>query len=54
MGRRGRRRIDGELRREVIRLAARGHTYREILDRVDTSMGAITVMLKQWGGVTPF
>ncbi len=47
-----RRRIDGELRREVIRLAARGHTYREILDRVDTSMGAITIMLRQWGGVT--
>jgi len=52
MGRRRPRRIDGELRREVIRLAARGHTYREILDRVDTSMGAITVMLRQWGGVT--
>jgi IS30 family transposase len=45
-------RMDGELRREVIRLAAGGHTYREILDRVDTSMGAITVMLGQWGGVT--
>ena len=51
MGRRPRR-IDGELRREVIRLASRGHTYREILDRVDTSMGAITIMLKHWGGVT--
>jgi IS30 family transposase len=47
-----RRRIDGGLRREVIRLAARGHTYREILDVVDTSMGAITIVLKQWGGVT--
>ena len=52
MGRRRPRRIDGELRREVIRLASRGHTYREILDRVDTSMGAITIVLKQWGGVT--
>ena len=51
MGRKPRR-IDGELRREVIRLAARGRTYREILDRVDTSMGAITIMLKQWGGVS--
>lgn len=49
---RKRRRIDGELRREVIRLASRGATYREILDVVDTSMGAITVVLKQWGGVT--
>jgi len=52
MGRRRPRRIDGELRREVIRLAARGFTYREILDRVDTSMGAITIVLRQWGGVT--
>jgi len=47
-----RRRIDGELRREVIRLAAKGATYRDILGVVDTSMGAITIMLKQWGGVT--
>lgn len=52
MGRRSPRRIDGELRREVIRLAAKGATYREILDRVDTSMGAITIVFKQWGGVT--
>ena len=50
--RRKRRRIDNELRREVIRRAARGATYREILDEVDTSMGAITVVFKQWGGVT--
>jgi IS30 family transposase len=49
---RKRRRIDGELRREVIRLAAKGATYREILEVVDTSMGAITIVLKQWGGVT--
>lgn len=46
------RRIDGELRREVIRLAARGATYREILDEVDTSVGAITIVLKRWGGVS--
>jgi len=46
------RRIDGELRREVIRLAAGGATYREILEEVDTSMGAITIVFKQWGGVT--
>jgi transposase, IS30 family len=50
--RRNPRRIDGELRREVIRLAAKGATYREILDEVDTSMGAITIVFKQWGGVT--
>ncbi|MFV1963670.1 MAG: IS30 family transposase, partial [Acidimicrobiia bacterium] len=52
MGFRRPRRIDGELRREVIRLAADGATYRDILEVVDTSMGAITIMLKQWGGVT--
>lgn len=51
MGRRPRR-IDGELRREVIRMAARGHTYQEILDRVDTSMGAIAKVWKHWGGVS--
>jgi len=47
-----RRRIDGGLRSEVIRLAAGGATYRDILEVVDTSMGAITIVLKQWGGVT--
>ncbi len=52
MGFRIPRRIDGELRREVIRLAAKGATYRDILEVVDTSMGAITIVLKQWGGVT--
>ena len=51
MGRKPRR-IDGGLRREVIRRAARGATYREILEEVDTSMGAITIVLKQWGGVS--
>lgn len=49
---RRRRRIDGVLRREVIRLAAQGFTYREILARVDVSMGGITIVLRQWGGVT--
>ena len=52
MGRRSPRRIDGDLRRVVIRLAARGLTYRENLGRVGTSMGAITIMFKQWGGVS--
>lgn len=52
MGRRKPRRIDGELRREVIRLAAGGLTYQQILDRVDTSMGAIAIVLKHWGGVS--
>jgi len=52
MGLRRPRRIDGELRREVTRLASKGATYRDILGVVDTSMGAITIVLKQWGGVT--
>lgn len=51
-GGRKRRRIDGELRRAVIKLAAEGATYREILDEVDTSVGAITIIFRQWGGVT--
>ena len=52
MGKRKRRYIDSELRREVISRAARGYTYRQILDEVDTSAGAITIMFRQWGGVT--
>jgi IS30 family transposase len=49
---RRRRRIGGVLRGEVVRLAARGFTYREILERVDTSMGAIMLVLRDWGGVS--
>jgi IS30 family transposase len=49
---RSRRRIDNGLRREVIRLASAGATYRDILEVLDTSMGAITIVLKRWGGVT--
>lgn len=49
---RPRRRIDDELRREVIKLASEGATYRDILDEVVTSTGAISVIFKQWGGVT--
>jgi transposase, IS30 family len=44
--------MDPDLKRQVIRLAAKGATYREILGRVDTSMGAISLVLRQWGGVT--
>ena len=49
---RRRRWIDGELRRDVIRLASRGATYREIVGHVNTSMGTITTILRDWGGVT--
>jgi transposase, IS30 family len=46
------RRLDRDLRRQIVRLAAKGATYREILEQVDTSMGAITIVLRDWGGVT--
>lgn len=45
------RRITPEKRREIIRLAARGATYREILAQVDTSFGGIRLVLKPLGGV---
>ncbi len=51
MGRR-RRRVDRDLKRQIIRLAAKGATYREILEQVDTSTGAIAIVFRQWGGVT--
>lgn len=49
---RRRRWIDGDLRRDVIRLASKGATYREIVEHVNTSMGTITTILRDWGGVT--
>jgi IS30 family transposase len=52
MTRRQWRRLDRELRRKIVRLAAQGATYREILDQVDTSSGAIRIALRDWGGVT--
>ena len=52
MERRRWRRLDRELKHKIIRLAAKGATYREILDQVDTSSGAITIALRDWGGVT--
>jgi IS30 family transposase len=35
----------------VIRLAAKGRTYREIIDEVGVSMGMVTVITKPFGGV---
>nr|MDQ3643237.1 helix-turn-helix domain-containing protein [Actinomycetota bacterium] len=52
MEKRQRRPIDRDLKRQVIRLAAKGATYREILAQVDTSTGAIAIVLRDWGGVT--
>jgi IS30 family transposase len=51
MGRR-QRKLDRDLKRSIIRLRGKGATYREILEQVDTSMGAITIALREWGGVT--
>jgi IS30 family transposase len=51
MGRRRYWRLDDGLRREVIRLAAKGSTYREILEAVDVSVGTVTRVLQPLGGV---
>jgi IS30 family transposase len=45
------RRITPELRREVMRLAAQGLTYSQILSRVDMSMGGVGIVLRPLGGV---
>ena len=51
MGRRRWHRMPPEVRREVMRLAAKGHTYQEIRERVDISEGGITCVLRPLGGV---
>jgi IS30 family transposase len=45
------RKITPELRRHVMRLAAEGLSYRQILARVDTSSGAVRIVLRPLGGV---
>jgi IS30 family transposase len=44
-------RLSDEVRRRVIRLAAQGKTYREIIDLAGVSMGAVTIITKPLGGV---
>ena len=44
------RRVTPEMRREVMRLAARGLTYKQILARVDTSVSRVTSVLRPLGG----
>lgn len=51
MVRRRWRRMPVEVRREVMRLAVRGLTYQEIIDRVDISAGGISCVLRPLGGV---
>lgn len=52
MGRRRRRwsRLPPEVRREVMRLAARGHTQRQIVERVDLSLTVVQAVLRPLGG----
>jgi IS30 family transposase len=45
------RRLTPEKRRQIIGLAARGATYREIIDRLDVPMGTVGIVLKPLGGV---
>jgi len=45
------RRLDPDVRRRVIRLAAQGKTYRQIIDEAGVSMGAIWKITKPLGGV---
>jgi transposase, IS30 family len=51
MARRRWRRISPEVRREVMRLAAKGAGHREILEQVDISDSAIKCVLRPLGGV---
>ena len=44
-------RLPAEVRREVIRLAAQGASYAEILEQVDVSMGTVANVLRPFGGV---
>ena len=43
--------ITPELRRAVMRLAAEGFSYRQILARLDMSMGGVGIVLRPLGGV---
>jgi len=45
------RALSDEVRRRVIRLAAHGRTYREIIDEAGVSMGMVTRITKPLGGV---
>jgi transposase, IS30 family len=51
MGRRRWRRLDEDVRREIIRLAARGRTHREIRDELGLSLGSVGYLLTPLGGV---
>jgi len=40
-----------EVRRQIIEMAGRGASYRQILDEVDVSVGTVTNVLRPFGGV---
>ncbi|HZJ49804.1 MAG TPA: helix-turn-helix domain-containing protein [Actinomycetota bacterium] len=46
------RRITPEKRRQIIRLARRGDTYRQIADELDISATAVGLVLNPLGGVS--
>jgi IS30 family transposase len=45
------RRITPDKRRQIIRLAARGETHKQIAEKVDLSRGAVWMVVKPLGGV---
>jgi transposase, IS30 family len=51
MGRRRWLKLDRGVRSEVIRLAAQGLTYRQIIERLDVPMGSVGRVLAPLGGV---
>lgn len=51
MGNRKRRRLDRETRRQIIKMASQGKRYREIIEALNSSMGAVQSVLTPLGGV---
>ena len=43
--------LPDDLRREIIRLAKGGRTYRQIIEELDVSVGSVTAVLRPFGGV---
>ena len=50
-GKRSRPGVPEEVRRELIRMAAKGATYRELVAALEVGMGTITAILRPLGGV---
>lgn len=47
----GKKSLSAEVRRQVMRLAAKGCTYREIAGQVSVSQGSVVNVLRPLGGV---